>query len=88
MRPINSKKSKSFSFLLGLIYGYRTADMELKVRPLEEFRESLHPDFDIYYLDRVNDRVSKNEPIDNPTHIVALKEDFEVKKVRIYIYKS
>ena len=88
MRPINPKKNKSFSFLLGLIYGYRTADMELKVRPLDEFDKSLHPDFDIYYLDRINDRVSKNEPIDSPTHIIALKEDFEVKKVRIYIYRS
>jgi len=88
VRPINPKKSKSFSFLLGLIYGYRTADMELKVLPINEFDEDLHPDFDIYYLDRVSDRVSKNEPIDNPTHIVALKEDFEAKKVRIYIYKS
>ena len=88
MRPINSKKSKSFSFLLGLIYGYRTADMELKILSIEEFAEDLHPDFDIYYLDRKNDRVSKNGPIENPTHIVALKEDFEAKKVRIYIYKA
>ncbi len=88
MRPINPKKSRSFSFLLGLIYGYRTADMELKILSMKEFSEDLHPDFDIYYLDRKSDRVSKNEPIENPTHIVALKEDFEAKKVRIYIYKA
>lgn len=88
MKPINSRKSRAFSFLLGLIYGYRTADMELKVQPMDQFDESLHPDFDIYYLDRINDEVSKNEPLPNPTHIVALKEDFELKKVRIYIYKS
>lgn len=88
MKPINPKKSKAFSFLLGLIYGYRTADMELKIFSIEEFSEERHPDFNIYYLDRKGDRVSKGEPIENPTHIVAIKEDFEAKKVKIYIYRS
>ncbi|RLJ70357.1 hypothetical protein BCF55_0626 [Hydrogenivirga caldilitoris] len=88
MKPINPKKSKVFSFLIGLIYGYRTADMELKVLSLEEFNPRNHEGFDIYFLDKEKDRVSKNEPIDNPTHIVALLEDFEVKRVRLYIYKS
>ncbi len=88
MKPINPKKSKVFSFLIGLIYGYRTADMELKVMPLEEFDPNNHKDFDIYFLDKKSDRVSKNEPIEEPSHIVALFEDFEAKKVRLYIYKS
>ncbi len=88
MRPINRKKSKVFSFLIGLIYGYRTADMELKVFPLSEFDPSMHEGFELYFLDKKSDRVSKNEPIDSPTHIVALFEDFEAKKVRLYIYKS
>ncbi len=88
MRPINPKKSKVFSFLIGLIYGYRTADMELKVLPLDKFSPENHRGFDIYFLDKRNDRVSKNEPLENPTHIVALLEDFEAKKVRLYIYKS
>ncbi|WP_457601607.1 hypothetical protein [Hydrogenivirga sp.] len=88
MKPINSKKSKAFSFLLGLIYGYRTADMELKVLSLEDFDEKRHEGFNLYFLDRNSDRVSKNEPIENPTHIVAIREDFEAKKVKLYIYKS
>ena len=88
MKPINPKKSKVFSFLIGLIYGYRTADMELKVMPLEEFDPNNHEGFDVYFLDKKSDRVSKNEPIEEPSHIVALFEDFEAKKVRLYIYKS
>lgn len=88
MKPINPKKSKVFSFLIGLIYGYRTADMELKVMPLEEFDLNNHEGFDVYFLDKKSDRVSKNEPIEEPSHIVALFEDFEAKKVRLYIYKS
>ncbi len=88
MRPINPRKSKTFSFLIGLVYGYRTADMELKVLPLESFTPSEHSDCDVYYLDKKRDHVSKNVPLDNPTHIVVLKEDLEAKKVKLYIYKS
>jgi len=88
VRPVNPKKSKTFSFLLGLIYGYRTADMDLKVFPLEEFKPEKHAGSDIYFLDKRRDIISKSEPIDSPTHIVVLKEDFEAKKVQLYIYKS
>ncbi len=88
MKPINPKRSRTFSFLLGLIYGYRTADMELKILPIDEFEKSNLDGFTLYYLDRRKDVVSKNGPIREPTHIVALKEDFEAKKVRVYIYRS
>jgi len=62
--------------------------MELKIMPLGEFDPKNHEGFDIYFLDKKSDRVSKNEPIEDPSHIVALLEDFEAKKVRLYIYKS
>ncbi len=88
MKPINLKRSKTFSFLLGLIYGYRIADFELKLFSMEEFDPKDHKGFNLYFLDRRNDLVSKNKPIKNPTHIVAVKEDFEAKKVRVYIYRS
>ncbi len=88
MRPVNPKKSKVFSFLIGLIYGYRTAHMDLKRLPLSQYDPSNHEGYDIYFLDKKTDRVSKNEPIDEPTHIVAIKEDIENKQVKVYIYKS
>ena len=88
MKPINTKKSKTFSFLLGLIYGYRTADFSLKTYKIDEFDPENHTDGDIYYLDKKGDVVSKNEPIKNPTHIVVLHEDIKNKKVRLYIYKA
>lgn len=88
MKPINTRKSKTLSFLIGLVYGYRTADMELKVFPLKEFRKENHKGFEIYYLSKEKDVVSKNEPIEDPTHIVALLEDIKAKKVRLYIYRA
>ncbi len=88
MRPINPKRSRVFSFLLGLVYGYRTADMELKILPLNDFDPGKHRDCALYFLDRRTDRVSKNEPIENPTHVVVLKEDLPSRKVRIYIYRE
>ncbi len=88
MRPINPKKSKVFSFLLGLVYGYRTADFSLKSFKMEDFDPEDHPEGDVYYLNREKDLISKNEPIEDPTHIVILKEDMEAKKVRIYIYRA
>ncbi len=81
------KGDKAFSFLLGLIYGYRTADMDMKVRPIDQFRKEDYQDFTLYYLNRKKGEVSKNEPLEEYTHIVALKEDREEKKVRIIIFK-
>ncbi len=88
MKPINTRKSKTLSFLLGLIYGYRTADFSLKTLKIDEFKPDNHPEGVIYYLDKQRDVVSKNEPIENPTHIVVLHEDIKSKKVRLYIYKA
>jgi len=88
VRPISTGRSRVFSFLLGLVYGYRTADMELRILSLEEFDPERHRDGDLYYLDRRSDRVSKNEPIERPTHVVVLREDPSSRKVRIYIYRE
>lgn len=88
MRPVNPKKSRVFSFLLGLIYGYRTADMELKILPLREFSPQRHPKGDLYYMDRREDRVSKGVPLNQPTHVVVLEEDHSSRKLRIYIYRE
>jgi hypothetical protein len=87
MRPINPR-GKTFSFLLGLIYGYRTADIDLKIFSMKEFRREELEGFILYYLDRKGDRVSKGKPLENPSHIVALKEDRTLGKVRVYIYKA
>ncbi len=88
MKPINTRKSKTFSFLLGLIYGYRTADFSLSTLKIDEFTPEKHPEGKIYYLDKNSDIVSKDKPIENPTHIVVLHEDIKGKKVRLYIYKA
>jgi hypothetical protein len=87
-QPINRKKDKVFSFLLGLVYGYRSADMELKVLSLSEFDPYNHKDEQVFYLDRKRGMVKKNSPLENPTHIVTLREDLKEKKVKIFIYKG
>ncbi|WP_164930587.1 hypothetical protein [Aquifex aeolicus] len=81
------KGDKAFNFLLGLIYGYRTADVDMKIRPLEEFKEEEYSDFTIYYIDRKSGEVKKGEKLSEYTHVVVLKEDHENKKVRIVIFK-
>ena len=81
------KGDKVFNFLLGLIYGYRTANMDMKIRPLSEFREEQYRDFTLYYLNREKGEVSK-EKLKNCTHIVAIKENYQEKKVKIVIFKN
>ncbi len=82
------KGDKVFNFLLGLIYGYRTADLDMKIRPLSEFKEEDYEDFTVYYLNKKKGIVSKGEKIEEITHIVVIKEDKEEKKVRIVIFKG
>ena len=82
------KGDKVFNFLLGLIYGYRTADLDMKIRPLSEFKEEDYEDFTVYYLNKKKGIVSKEEKIEEITHIVVIKEDKEEKKVRIVIFKG
>ncbi len=86
-QPINKKKDKVFSFLLGLVYGYRSADMELKVLSMGDFSAHKHEGHQLFYLNKEKGVVSKYQPIENPTHIVAIEEDLEEKKVKLYIYK-
>jgi len=81
------KGDKAFNFLLGLIYGYRTADIDMKVRPLEEFKEEEFSDYTLYYINRKSGEVKKGEKLPEYTHVVALREDIENKKVRIVIFK-
>jgi len=82
------KGDKVFNFLLGLIYGYRTADLHMKIRPLSEFRREDYEDYTIYYLNRKTGEVCKDEALSEYTHIVAIKEDRETKKVRLIIFKG
>ncbi|HIP43622.1 MAG TPA: hypothetical protein EYG91_07055 [Aquifex aeolicus] len=81
------KGDKVFNFLLGLIYGYRTSDIDMKIRPLSDFKEEDFKNFTIYYLNKSKGEVSKGKKLKEYTHIVALKEDLETKKVRIFIFK-
>ena len=82
------KGDKVFNFLLGLIYGYRTADLDMKIRPLSEFKEEDYEDFTVYYLNRKKGIVSKGKRIEEITHIVVIKEDKKEKKVKIVIFKG
>ncbi len=81
------KGDKVFNFLLGLIYGYRSADLNMKVRPLSEFKSEEYEGFTLYYLNKETGEVRKGEALSEYTHVVALKEDREGKKVHLIIFK-
>ncbi len=82
------KGDKVFNFLFGLIYGYRTADLNMKIRPLSEFKREDYEGYTIYYLNKQTGEVSKDEAPSEYTHVVALKEDRETKKVHLIIFKK
>ncbi|WP_461829807.1 hypothetical protein [Aquifex sp.] len=82
------KGDKVFNFLLGLIYGYRTADLNMKVRPLSEFKKEDYEGYTIYYLNKQTGEVCKDQAPTEYTHVVALKEDKETKKVHLIIFKK
>ncbi len=81
------KGDKVFNFLLGLIYGYRTEDINMKIKPLSEFKKENYEGYTIYYLNKQTGEVFKNEALSQYTHVVALKEDKETKKVHLVIFK-
>ncbi len=81
------KGDKVFNFLLGLIYGYRSADLNMRIRPMSEFRSEEYEGFTLYYLNKKTGEVHKDKAPEEYTHVVALKEDRRTKKVHLIIFK-
>lgn len=87
MNKIDTKGDKSIAFILGLVYGYRNVQFELKVFSLEDFREQNHLEDRVYYINRQKGEVYEcyTEGI---THICVLREDKINGKVQLFVYKK
>jgi len=85
LRKIETK-NKALAFILGLVYGYRQANMELVVRDIKSFSKDLHGGDKIYYISREKGEVY-DEFCEDVSHIYAIREDKESKKVILFVYK-
>lgn len=85
MRKIDTKH-KALAFILGLVYGYRQANMELVVRDVKSFSEEIHRGDKVYYISKEKGEVY-DEFCDAVSHICAIREDMESKKVILFVYK-
>ncbi|MFN4319567.1 MAG: hypothetical protein ACK4FY_03675 [Aquificaceae bacterium] len=87
MKRIEVGSNKALAFILGLAYGYKNADIELKVFSIEDFSEDKHKDDKIYYISRMEGKVY-DRLSEDVSHVCVLKEDKINGKVRIFIYKK
>ncbi len=86
MRKIGTE-NKALAFILGLVYGYRGADLELVLKDIREFSEEEHNGCRIYYINRTLGEVyhSMREEV---THVCVLREDKINKKTTLFVYKN
>ncbi len=87
MQRVETKGDKAIAFVLGLVYGYRNANFELKVFDIKEFCEENHIGDRVYYINRKKGEVYKCYT-KNTTHICVLKEDNINSKVVLFVYKN
>ncbi|MFN3947780.1 MAG: hypothetical protein ACK4LA_06815 [Aquificaceae bacterium] len=85
MQRLKLEKDKALAFIVGLVYGYRNAPMELKILSLEEFSEDLHKEDKIYYLSRKEGRLCEGME-EGVSHVCVIREEKE--KVKVFIYKK
>ncbi|RMH80465.1 MAG: hypothetical protein D6674_04365 [Acidobacteria bacterium] len=87
MRLLKTKGDRAISFIMGLAYGYRNANLELHVKKIEDFSYEEHEKDRVYYIDRTSGEL--HECItDKTTHICAVREDKIRGKVMVFIYKN
>ncbi len=88
MQRIEVGSNKALAFILGLAYGCKNAEIELKVFSMEDFSEDKHKDDKIYYINRREGRVYEGLRED-VSHICVLKEDkINGKVCIIYLQKA
>lgn len=84
MRVIKTKGDKALSFILGIAYGYRNANVELVVKDIEEFSQDKHIEDKCYFINRESGEVLEVFD-DRATHVCVVRE--ADKKVCIFIYR-
>ncbi len=87
MQRIDTRGDKSLAFLLGLVYGYRNAEFELKIFDLEHFCIENHLKDKVYYINRKSGELYEHYT-EETTHICAIREDKINGKVVLFVYKK
>lgn len=87
MGKIELGNNKALAFIVGLVYGYKNAEIELKIFSMEKFSEDKHKGDKIYYISRNEGKVYDSLR-ENVSHICVLREDKINGKVRIFIYRK
>ena len=87
MTKIDTKTDKVLAFLLGIIYGYRGALVEVKRKDICQYNEEKHSKDRVYFINRKAGYVG-NVKSSEVTHICAIRENKEEKKVVIFLYKK
>lgn len=87
MQRIDLRKDRALAFLVGLLYGYRNVQMELKIHPFEDFSEDKHAEDRVYYLNRRDGKIYQSFQ-ESTTHICVLREDKINHKVYVFVYKQ
>ncbi len=88
MIKIDTKGNKALSFILGLVYGYRNADIELKILPISSFSQENHVKDKCYFVNRETAQVYEKSEGCQYTHVCAIREDTKNKKVYLFIYRQ
>ncbi len=87
MIKIDTKGNKVLSFILGLVYGYRNADIELKILPIAEFSQERHLQDRCYFINKKTAQVYENPQEYEYTHVCVIREHKNSGKVMFFIYK-
>ncbi len=79
----NKVNSKVQSFILGLSLGFRSKVGSIKVFPIESFDKEKEKESIIYYANKELDIIEKQE-LQNPTHIICIRETTQDLHIKIY----
>ncbi|SHK14806.1 hypothetical protein [Thermocrinis minervae] len=85
MKNLNLKGDKALALIVGLLYGYRGMPFEVKVFKREEFSKDKHADDKVYFINRKSGQLT--DRLEESTHICVIKEDKDLKKIVLFIYK-
>ncbi len=87
MMRVDTKGNKALAFIMGLVYGYRSADFDIKVMPLVEFSPLEHAQDRCYFVNKKTGGVFLSPSEGEYTHVCAVREDRQRDKVVLFIYR-
>ncbi len=87
MMMVNTRGNKALAFIMGLVYGYRNANFDLKVLPMAEFSQEKHSQDRCYFINKKDGDVFNSPSEGEYTCVCVIREDREMGKVVLFIYR-